>query len=330
MTDCILNEHIWGGPESRSCDDQRSHSWSLINSPALVDNIDNLIQKIVSKGRKGTIGDKFLLYVTGYAAFFNEDDPACNDVTFARTANPIDDGKEHTKLTTDLRKDFNRMTVALNAAVVDAVNRNKDTGVKFIDIQANGALDSHRFCEEGIKEPDQQNDKLWFWHYPYNEPKDSDVEYLTNASNSITNGLSTAQISGKFPNGVDYTNAIFDALGEQGLQNANGGDVDAKRGWDSIGWRAKLFHPQLAFHTHIKDLVLTQYLADKSDGSQAPPAPPSQPDVNKCNGVGGDHWVIHRDTAASNVKDFCNQDSKSREYVRIPGPERNVTQQSRH
>ena len=286
----------------------------MINSPNLVNNVDSLIKQIVSKGRKGTIGDKFLLYVTGYAAFFNEDDTACDDITFARTANPIDDGKEHTKMTTDLRKDFNHMTDALNAAVINAVNRNKDTGVKFIDIQANGALDSHRFCEKGIKEPDQKNDKLWFWHYPYNEPKDADVKYLADVSNSITNGLSAAEISSKFPDGINYTNAIFDTLGEQGFKNANGGDTDSKAGWDSIGWRAKLFHPQVVFHTHIKDLVLAQYLADKPDGSQAP-VTPSQADVNKCHGVNGDHWIIHRDIAASNVNDFCNQDSKSREYV---------------
>ena len=286
----------------------------MINSPDLVNNIDGLIQKIVTKGRKGTIGNKFLLYVTGYASFFNEDDPACNEVTFARTANPIDDGKEHTKLTTELRKDFNKMTDALNAAVINAVNRNKDNGVKFINIQANGALDTHRFCEPGITEPDQKNDKLWFWHYPYDEPKDDALKALADASDKVTNGLSAADISAKFPNGDDYTNAIFDALGEQGLQSANGGDVNAKNIWESIGRRAKLFHPQVSFHSHIKDLVLAQYLADKSAGSQASTTP-SQPDQNKCHGVNGDHWVIHRDTAASNVKDFCNQDSKSREYV---------------
>ena len=314
MADCILDEHIWGGPESRSFDDQRSHSWDLINSPDLVNNIDSLIKEIVSKGRKGAIGDKFLLYVTGYASFFNEDDPACDEVTFARTANPMDDGKNHTKLTVDLRKDFNKMTDGLNAAVIDAVDRNKDSGVKFIDIQANGALDTHRFCEPGIKEPDQNNEKLWFWHYPYNEPKDDAVKPLADASNKVTNGLSAADISAKFPNGNDYTNAIFDALGEQGFQSANGGDVDSKAGWDSIGWRAKLFHPQVAFHSHIKDLVLAQYLADKPAGSQSPTTP-SQPDQNNCHGVNGDHWVMHRDTAASNAKDFCNQDSKSREFV---------------
>ncbi|KAL8666190.1 MAG: hypothetical protein Q9202_001697 [Teloschistes flavicans] len=43
------------------------------------------------------------------------------------------------------------------------------------------------------------------------------------------------------------------------------------------------------------------------------PAPDAKDD-NKCHGVGGDFWVIHRDTAAKNAGDFCAQDSKSVEY----------------
>jgi len=312
--DCILGAHLWGvGPPFRTCDDQRKHSWGLINSPDLVNNIDHLIKKTVDKGRKGTIGDKFLLYVTGYAEFFNEVETACDDVTFARKANPVNDGKEHTKLTTELRKDLNHMSVALNAAIVDAVARSKGRGVKFIDIQADGALDGHRFCEKGIKEPDQKNDKLFFWHYPYNDPKDDTVKLLTDASNKVTNGLSTAALSAKFQSGTDYTNAIFNAVDEQAFKNANGGDLDAKAGWDSAGWRAKVFHPQVRFHTHIKDLIYTQYKKDTVDTTQSPPPAPKA-DGNKCHGVGGDYWVMHRDTAVSNVNDFCGQASKSVEY----------------
>ena len=261
----------------------------------------------MEEGRKGSIGDKFLLYVTGYAEFFNEVETACDDVTFARTANPIDDGKEHTKLTTDLRKDFNHMSIALNAGIEDAVKRNKDQGVKYIEIQADGVLDGHRFCEKGIKEPDQQNDQLFFWHYPYNEPKDDAVKPLTDAANQITSGLSTADISAKFPDATSYTNAIFDAAGEQAFAQADGGDVHAQLGWDSIGWRAKVFHPQVQFHTHIKDLVLAQYKKDTASSTQTPP----KADVNNCHGISGDYWVIHRDTAVNNVNDFCSQQSKS-------------------
>ena len=298
-----------GGPPSRTCDDQRKHSWDLINSPDLINNIDHLISEIVDKGRKGTVGDKFLLYVTVYAEFFNEVDPACNDITFARIANPIDDGKDHTKLTIELRKDFNQMSLHLNAAVQSAVDRNKDKRVKYIDIQADGALDGHRFCEKGVKEPDQNNDQLYFWHYPYNESKDEAIQFLTDAANNVTNGLSIADIGAKFPSGTQYTNAIFDALGEQGFKDVNGGDIDSKAGWDIVGWRAKVFHPQVTFHTHIKNLVFAQYKEDTKDSN--PSSPPPKPDENKCHGVGGDYWVMHRDTAVKNANDFCGQGSKS-------------------
>ncbi len=308
--DCILETHLWGGPVYRTCDDQRKHSWNLINSPDLVNNIDHLINKTVVRGRKGSIGDKFLLYVTGYAEFFNEVDTACNNVTFARTANPKNDGKKHTNMTTEIRKDFNHMSVALNAAIEDAVNRNKNRGVKFIDIQADGALDGHRFCEKGVKEPDQKNDKLFFWHYPYDEPKDDAVKFMVDASNKVTSGLSPADLSAKFQSGTDYPNAIFDALDEQGFKDANGGDLDSKAGWDSVGWRAKIFHPQVKFHQHIKDLVFAAYVKDTASSTVSPPPAPKQ-DENKCHGISGNYWVMHRDTAVNNVNDFCSQGSKS-------------------
>lgn len=200
------------------------------------------------------------------------------------------------------------MSLALNKAIEDAVSRNKDLGVAYIDIQANGALDGHRFCEKGVKEPDQNNDQLYFWHYPYNQPKDDELKVMTDAARSVTDGLSTADLSAKFTSGAQYTDAIFDALGEQAFANANGGNVDAQGLWDSIGWRTKVFHPQVRFHEHIKDLVFTQY---KKDSMTSTLPGPSKADENKCHGVGGEYWVIHRDTAVKNVGDFCGQQSNS-------------------
>ncbi|KAL8675303.1 MAG: hypothetical protein Q9224_007474, partial [Gallowayella concinna] len=51
-------------------------------------------------------------------------------------------------------------------------------------------------------------------------------------------------------------------------------------------------------------------------GAPAPPAPKpadDKKDENKCHGVGGDTWVIHRDTAVKNAEDFCKQATKSLE-----------------
>lgn len=310
LFNCILETHIpGGGPPQRTCDEQREHSWDLINSPDLVDNIDHLIQKTVDRGRKGPIGEKFKLYVTGYGEFFNQDDPGCNSVTFARTANPNPDGKDHIKLTIELRKDFNHMSRELNTAIQAAVDRNKDKNVKFIDIQGENALAGHRFCEPGVQEPDQHNEQLWFWHYPYNEPKSDNTDLVEEASNKVTQGLSTADLSTKFPKTSDYTNAIFDAIDYSKAQELNGGDVEAKGFWSAIGNRAKVFHPQVPFHTHIKDLVITQYKKDLDAENTV--NSPSVPDKNECHGIGGDTWVMNRDVAVQNVGDFCAQETKS-------------------
>ncbi|KAI4134837.1 MAG: hypothetical protein LQ347_001192 [Umbilicaria vellea] len=104
----IPEAHLPYGPPSRTCDNQRKHSWALLNSPDLINNIDHLIKKTVRKGREDSIGNMFKLYITGYGEFFNEVDPGCNSVSFARSANPNSDGEDHTKMTTDIRMDFNK------------------------------------------------------------------------------------------------------------------------------------------------------------------------------------------------------------------------------
>ncbi|KAI9794422.1 MAG: hypothetical protein M1816_005492 [Peltula sp. TS41687] len=315
LFNCILETYILGGPALRSCDDQRKHSWDLIKSPDLVNNLDHLIKKTVTKGRQGSIGNGFKLYVTGYGSFFNEVDEDCNNVTFARTANPNPDDKEHIKMTTELRKEFNNMSLALNAAIKNAVDRNKNDGVKFIDIQGNNALDGHRFCEPGIKEPDQHNDRLWFWHYPYNEPNNDDnAKLFLEASDRVTQGLSMADLNTKFPSTADYTNAIFDAVDNSKAQQRDGSDLETQAGWDWVGARTKVFHPQVSFHKHIKDLILAEYKRDRDVDNAPHQAAPAPNPSNACHGVNGDIWVIHRDTAVKNVNDFCAQGSKSVEY----------------
>lgn len=73
-------------------------------------------------------------------------------------------------MTTDLRQDFNLMTLTLNAAIKQAVSQNDGSSanvtVRYIDIDSLIGT-GHRFCEPGIQELDQDNHNLWFFHYPY-------------------------------------------------------------------------------------------------------------------------------------------------------------------
>lgn len=271
---CIIDVSLWfGGPTRRTCEDQRAHSWELLKSDDLVNNLDSLIQKIVEKGRNGPIGDKFKLYATGYPKFFSTETTECDNVTFARSANPVDDGKDHPRMTLQVRQDFNNMSDALNEAIRSAVGRNSDKGVTFIDIEKDNfgddALKGHRYCEPGVKEPDTENPELYMWHYPYKEASDDaqtdpTVALLSGAYSQVVGQLNAQDILIKWPNTVDMQNAMYDAIDETKLQEKA---TSTTAGWDSIGFRARVFHPQVVYHRFIRDRIFAQYRQDN------PPAP---------------------------------------------------------
>ncbi|ORY07526.1 SGNH hydrolase-type esterase domain-containing protein [Clohesyomyces aquaticus] len=265
---CIVDVSLWfGGPTRRTCEDQRTYSWGRLQDPALVSNLTSLIQKIVEKGRSRPIGDKFKLYVTGYPKFFSAETRECDNVTFARSANPVDDGKEHPRMTLEVRQEFNNMSDTLNAAIRSAVSNNADKGVTFIDIEKDNfgddALKGHRYCEPGVKEPDPKNTELYLWHYPYNDAKDDQsdptVALLENSYNQVVGQLSAQDILNRWPNTVDMQNAMFDAVPENGIQDKA---TSTTAGWDSIGFRARVFHPQVAYHRFIRDRIFSQYNQD--------------------------------------------------------------------
>lgn len=210
--------------------------------------------------------------MTGYGQFFNSGTTLCNDVTFARTANPNPDGKDHIKMTQELHKEFNQMSLALNSAIQMAVAQHASDGVKYIDID--GPLTGHRFCEDGVKEPDQGNRNLWLWHYPYDKPSGnggSDYQSVIDAANSqVFGGLSTAELSQKYDSGGAVNDAWFDAIDLSQIQ----GGVDAAGFWDGVvGYRAKLFHPQVAWHQWIQNAIIDQWKNDRDIDSNPAPTP---------------------------------------------------------
>ena len=284
LFNCILESHIPFGPSYRTCDDQRKYTWSRINDPALVTSISDLIGKIVTKARQGQAGNKFKLYVTGYGQFFNDKTTACNDVTFARTANPKPDHRPHITMTTELRSDFNAMSLGLNAAVQKAVAQNTQNGVKYIDIDA--PLDGHRFCEDGIQEPDQKNPNLWFWHYPYNqadsaenEPNGPDYTRVIQAANTkVFGNQSINQLSQQYDSARAVDDAFYNAIDWEQVQQLDGVNITGI--WDFVGYRAKVFHPQLPYHTWIEETIVEQWKQDReidstgANSTRTPNPPP--------------------------------------------------------
>ncbi|KAK6844306.1 hypothetical protein PG995_014416 [Apiospora arundinis] len=293
---CILESHLPGGPPKRTCDEQKVITWNLLVDPGLAEKISHTIKKVVDRGRKGPIGDKFKLYVTGFPQFFSLETNECDKVTFARTANPKPDGQKHIELTGKVRKEYNDMSVQLNKAIESAVKMNEKEGVKWIPIDP--VMKGHRYCEPGVKEPDQHNDKLWLFHYPYNEPDPKELmEPLEKAAAKVALGKNQTY--------ADYENQVLGAL-EVGDKP---GEKDVRDSiFSALGNRVKVFHPQVALHQKIQDLVLDAYVQDlQGSGGGGSTTTPPKKDENKCHGVSGDYWVMSRDQAVDNVKAFCGQ-----------------------
>jgi SAGA-associated factor 73 len=100
----------------------------------------------------------FTITVTGYARFFNAETEACDDSSFGIWW-------RGPKLKRELRQRMNDMVLSVNAKIrssIDSVNAGFATPkVFFVDYDAR--FEGHRFCEEGVIEPDYQRNDTWFF-----------------------------------------------------------------------------------------------------------------------------------------------------------------------
>ena len=108
--------------------------------------------------------------MTSYAEFFNADTTWCNDVTFSYFAAGHHDSKQKNEnnyfyLKQDYRRDFNKLLLKANGKIKEAVDAaNHEHGsekVHFVDV--NSRFAGHRFCEQNIKETDQNNPENFFF-----------------------------------------------------------------------------------------------------------------------------------------------------------------------
>lgn len=100
----------------------------------------------------------FTITVTGYARFFNSETRLCDDLSFGIWW-------RGPKLKRHLRRRMNNMVLGVNAKIksaVEAINSGYATSkVYFVDYDH--LFDGHRFCEEGVTEPDYQRNETWFF-----------------------------------------------------------------------------------------------------------------------------------------------------------------------
>ncbi|KAF2265191.1 hypothetical protein CC78DRAFT_567765 [Lojkania enalia] len=108
-----------------------------------------------------------LVYQQGYIQFFNDTTDQCDNAKFRRGG---------PKLTKELRKTMNTLTHKLNYVVqywmdlrnVEWTSENGPFWSTYVDwVDVDWKYNNHRFCRQGVDEPDQENEDTWFFHLPW-------------------------------------------------------------------------------------------------------------------------------------------------------------------
>ena len=132
--------------------------------------------------------------MTGYVTFFNQNTSLCESSSF-RIYNPHydDTRKEEGQpfLTMTLRTKLNDVVIALNAMlnrITVSVNADYADAQKVVFVDPNPAYAGHRWCEDGVYEPD--NDRLDTWLFLSSSPDNNLPDNPLGALESYNHELS--------------------------------------------------------------------------------------------------------------------------------------------
>ncbi len=146
----VLNECVYQWAPHGTCAGELWKSRKLIESSRFVEGYARMVklglQRMKPEGR---------LLVTGYATFFNEETAVCDGVTFSRT-----DPEQF--LTRQLRRDLNSLVSMLNHIIRSAADA---AGAEYVDVDE--MFEGHRFCEDGVSEPDNSRSDTWFFNLDF-------------------------------------------------------------------------------------------------------------------------------------------------------------------
>jgi len=227
----VLNACVYQWLPFSTCEREVAEARALIESRGLIHKIDAVISESVKKKRSDA-----LLFVTGYARFFNEQTDLCDHITFSRT-------KPLGYLTKEKRRALNQLVSMLN----DVIRASADLhGAKYVDID--GLYEGHRFCEEGVQEPDLGRDDTWFFNLPA-------AEFQTEAQGGSLH--SAAEISGN-------SESLQQQFKVNQLQpvTSNGREGGGTLSFPDLE-TARTFHPTTFGHVAIADIIVKEIWKSK-------------------------------------------------------------------
>ncbi|KAF9695094.1 hypothetical protein EKO04_006838 [Ascochyta lentis] len=155
LSNCVYQFYMAGEDACQKSIEEAQEK--INNSTQLYQNMTNLIEA-TKPYLNSTHG---LIYLTGYARFFGTEDKLCDNVTWAvwRT---IERHKQHLQL--PLRRALNNLVLSANALLRSATDA-AGPHVRFIDYDAQIALQHGRYCERGVHEPDPNRAALVFYEW---------------------------------------------------------------------------------------------------------------------------------------------------------------------
>lgn len=227
----VLNACIYQWLPFSSCEREIAEARALIESQSLIAKIDAVISESVKRMRPGA-----LLLVTGYARFFNERTDLCDHITFSRTK-PLD------YLTKDKRRALNQLVSMLNDVVRASAEIHR---AKYIDIDH--IFQGHRFCEDGVHEPDVGREDTWFFNLPaaeFQAEEQRDSLYQTIAIDARADSRQQRVELGRF----EWT-------------GSNGEGRDDSQSFPDLE-TARTFHPTKFGHLGIADVIVKEILKSK-------------------------------------------------------------------
>lgn len=156
------------------CNDSVNDARTTLYGGVMHTNYANVINQILTRTawqRRLPANKRTVIYQTGYSQFFDAYTDQCDGTSFI----PYDGLNLTPKITKDLRERLNHLTHEVNYVLafwVDTLNVQNSWGptqsqpftlaVNFADVDI--LYYSHRFCRDGVIEPDRSNPDTCFFH----------------------------------------------------------------------------------------------------------------------------------------------------------------------
>ncbi|OTB04954.1 hypothetical protein M426DRAFT_11045 [Hypoxylon sp. CI-4A] len=247
---------------SGTCETALANSKTQIESDEFEHRLEIIIMEILDKVR----WEKkpwFFITVTGYARFFNDVTDECDNMSFGVWWNGP-------KLKKDLRSSMNAMVLTVNAKIrktVEQIN-SKFTKDKVIFVDYDEEFDGHRFCEEGVKEPDYGRMDTWFFLVGgQDNARDgaqskhaSDLDTLPPSSRLVDpwSCLEPAQRSGDWGE-LALCYMAMAKYRDPTLRPARGDLVAQNSMWYVPTYYGKTFHPRSLGHEAMKNEIYKRW-----------------------------------------------------------------------